>query len=222
MGKVAFIPIEAEDDFGLPCLGCDIRVTDDSATVADMLTALDEFAAAHLADCRGCDGCCKERAPWIAADIPALAELAEGSGYPAHRAIAAFGELTVDRHGATDICFRRDKSDGACCMLDKKGRFCTHHPSRAFVCRTHFCIPRSEDFSRVREEIVNAGENELTRILLAEEAAGAPGLTRRPLAKLVNAADYPAGAHSGKSSYAQLVLKDILSPELWQSIKKEE
>lgn len=221
MSKVSFFPIKTEDDFGMECMGCDIAVYDDSATVADMLTALDEFAAEHLADCRGCDGCCKERAPWIAADIPALAALTEDDTFPVHSAIAAFGELTVDRHGATDICFRRGKNDGICCLLDKAGKFCTRHPHRAFVCRTHFCIPRSDEFSQVREEIVNMGENELTRLLLNEEQNGAAPLTRRPLAKKVKAADYPANAQSGKTSYDQLVLKEILSAELWQRIKKE-
>ena len=39
--KIAVIPIRAEDDFGLECLGCDVEVYSDDATVADFLAALD-------------------------------------------------------------------------------------------------------------------------------------------------------------------------------------
>ena len=56
-------------------LAMDVRILAEEATVEDFLTALDQFAAAQLADCRGCDGCCHERAPLIAADIPRLAGL---------------------------------------------------------------------------------------------------------------------------------------------------
>ena len=217
--KIAVIPIRAEDDFGLECLGCDVEVYSDDATVADFLAALDEFSGEYLADCRGCDGCCKERAPWIAADLPALAALAPGDSFPAHRALAAFGQLAI-RRGVSDICFRRAE-DGPCCLLDTAGKFCTAWQSRAFVCRSHFCIPRSDKFARLREEIVNAGENELTRLLLREEEQGAEPITGKPLAKSLRIEDYPANAQSGIDSYDQLLLKEILSPELWTEIKKE-
>jgi len=220
MSNIQIIPLETQDDFGLPALGCDVCNAEDTATIADLLEALDAFAAEKLADCRGCDGCCKERAPLIAADIPALAQLLPKSQFPAHEVIRAFGQLTIDRKGITDICFDRS-ADGCCCMLDRKGKFCTHHAQRAFVCRSHFCIPRSEALEQLRQEIVNEGENELTRMLLEEEKAGAAPITKKPLHKLVNAEDYENNTHKDKHSYDKLVLKDIISDDLWQSIKKE-
>ena len=44
MSSVKIIPLPVIDDLGLESLGCDIIITDDNATVADLLTALDEFA----------------------------------------------------------------------------------------------------------------------------------------------------------------------------------
>ena len=54
MNSVKIISLPVIDDLGLESLGCDIIITDDNATVADLLTALDEFAGQYLADCKGC------------------------------------------------------------------------------------------------------------------------------------------------------------------------
>jgi len=75
--------------------------------------------------------------------------------------------------------------------------------------------------SQLREEVVNIGENELTRLLLAEEAIGAPPLGGQKLAELIDAADYPPNPQSGKTTYQDIIIKETISPELWQQIKKE-
>ncbi len=218
--KVEVFAISVPDDFGMAVLGCDIAVYDDSATVADFLLAMDAFAEQYLADCYGCDGCCRERAPLIAADIPALASLLPDSEFPAHAVCENFAAIDIYKNGAIDICFQRDTS-GACTLLNKKEKICTHHQQRAFVCRSHFCLPRTEAISRLREEVVNAGENELARLLLAEERSGAKALTGKNLAELIDADDYPPTAQSGKTIYDAIALKQTLSKELWQQIKKE-
>lgn len=220
MVKVEILPISFADDFGGEILGCDIAVPDDTAALSDFLTAMDSFAAQYLADCRGCDGCCRERAPLIAADIPALAQLLPDSEFPAHAVCRHFATLEINRDGAVDIYLRRNL-DGSCCLLDQDKKICLEHCSRSFVCRSHFCIPRSKAISDLRAEIVNAGEDELIRLLLAEESSGAAPLTDEPLRQLIAAADYPPNPQSHKQSYNQIILKDALSPELWQSIKKE-
>ena len=221
MERVAIIPIPVTDDLGLESLGCDVIITDEDATVADLLTALEQFAGQYLTDCKGCDGCCRERAPLIAADIPALASLLPPSDFPAHAVCQAFGDITVASNGAADIFFRRDPTTGACCLLDSGNKCCTAHPCRAFVCRSHFCIPRSGALSQLREEVVNMGENELVRLLLAEEANGAPPLHGQKLSALLTADDYPANAQSGKKAYREIRLQETISRPLWQQIKKE-
>lgn len=220
MTKVAVLPVSVIDDMGLESLGMDLQILDDTATLADFLVALDDFAAAYIADCRGCDGCCRERAPLIAADIPALAALLPPTPYPAHAVCAAFAELSVDQTGVADICLCRDE-DGACRLLDTDHKWCKAHGARTFACRSHFCLPRSDVFALFREEVVNTGENELTRLLIAEEANGAPPLSGQPLAALVNPADYPANAQSQKKSYDQIVIRETIDAALWQQLKRE-
>ncbi len=215
--RAFLIPIT--DDLLGQGYGCDLQILADDATLEDFMLALDQFAAQYMADCKGCDSCCQERAPLIAPDIPRLASLLPASPWPAHAVIAAFGEITVE-NGVTDITFRRP--NGMCIHLDAVNRCCRHWPERAFVCRSHFCLPRSERIAELRGEIVNAGENELTRLLLAEEANGAPPLTQRPLRELVNPQDYAEGPLKGYTSYTEILLKDVLSPTLWQELRQNE
>jgi Fe-S-cluster containining protein len=220
MNKVEIVPITVQDDLGFDSLGMDLAIYDDSATLADFLTSLDAFAAIHIADCRGCDGCCRERAPLIAADIPALTALLPPTPYPAHAVCAAFAELSVDHHGAADIYLRRNP-DGACCLLDPDHKWCTAHTARTFACRSHFCLARSVAFALFREEVVNTGENALTRLLLAEEANGAPPLQSKLLATLLDPADYPLNPQSDKTAYDQILIRETVSDALWRQIKKE-
>lgn len=218
--KIDVFLIKTEDPFLGDILGCDIRILDAQATVADLMDALDKFAADHLADCKGCDGCCQERAPLLSADVPALAGLlTDAAVFPAHAVIAAFGWLRID-DGVSDIMLRRD-TDGVCSRLDREKRCCTVWPQRPFVCRSHFCLPRSILLERLRQDIANLGLNELTRLLLAEEANGAPPLDGAPLSERLKAEDYPKNSFSGKHDYQTILLKDCADPELWQELCTE-
>ncbi|NLF79575.1 MAG: hypothetical protein GX572_00110 [Clostridia bacterium] len=220
MTKVAIIPLLVPDVFGEDSLGCDIEVYSDDATLADLLAAQERFAAAHLEDCRGCDACCQERAPLIAADIPALYALLPPSPYPATSVCAAFADIAVDKHGAADICLRRHKS-GACCQLDTQRHICREHSRRPFVCRSHFCLPRSDALASLREQVINMGENALVSLLLAEKANGAPPLSDDDPLKRLYAEDYNENPMSGRRNYAQIRICDCIDRQLWQYIKKE-
>ena len=118
--------------------------------------------------------------------------------------------LDIDQDGLVDIYFQRDENN-ACCLLDLKNKCCTQHNSRAFVCRSHFCIPRSAVFEDFREEIVNGGENELIRLLLAEEANGAPPLGSKKLSQLLSHLDYPPNCQSDKKTYKEIILKNCIN-----------
>ena len=140
--KINVFLIKTEDPLLGEVMGCDIRIADDCASVADLMDALDGFAAQYLADCKGCDGCCQERAPLLSADIPALALLLDNdTAWPAHAVVERFGSLQVT-NGVSDIILRRD-TDSVCASLDRENRCCKIWPSRPFVCRSHFCLPRS-------------------------------------------------------------------------------
>ena len=216
--KVDVFLLAYEDALLGKSYGCDVRILTEDATVADFLQAVDDFAAAHLAECKGCDGCCRERAPLIAADIPALAALLPSTDFPAHAVCDAFAELKVAEDGAADITLRRTE-EGACCFLHAKEKYCTQWPSRAFVCRSHFCLPRSPRFQQLREDIVNMGENELTRLILAEEANAAPPLDGIPLKNRLDPADYPENGQSNKRSYGQILLRQCVTAKFWKQLQ---
>jgi len=196
-------------------LGHDIRILDEKATVADVVEALAAFARQRLYDCRGCDGCCYERAPLTSPDISALAALTPNGSNPAQAVCRAFAEISTDQTGIVDITLKRD-ADGACIFLDKESKNCANWPARPFVCRSHFCLPKSERLQKLREEITNRGENELIRLLLAEQAAGAPPMLPRSL----RAADYPPDAAFANNHWENVAVKDIVPQKLWMELRK--
>jgi len=194
-------------------LGHDLRITSDSATVADVLAALADFALNKLADCRGCDGCCYERAPLTAPDIAALA--GSGAPYPLQEACRAFASIHMGKDTIVDITLKRDE-DGACLFLNKEGKYCQNWQSRPFVCRSHFCLPRSDRLEALRAVIANRGEDELIRLLLDEEAAGAPPL----LPPGLEPNHYPPDPAFATGEWETIFIKEIASPELWQELRK--
>ncbi|MBQ3112615.1 MAG: YkgJ family cysteine cluster protein [Firmicutes bacterium] len=210
MNKVTVLPCQFGD-----CVGYDLQINDHDATVYDFLFALDEFAAENIADCRGCDGCCWERAPLTIGDIPRLATLLPPSPYPCHAVVGAFGTLSIE-DGVVDIMLSR-REDSSCSFLDREGRFCTSHATRTFVCRSHYCMPKSGRLQDLRGAYVNAGIDELVRQLLAEEAAGAEvWLTGK-----IDPEDYPANPLTGMDKPIMVKIRDIVEPELWEELLEE-
>ncbi|MCL2496819.1 MAG: hypothetical protein FWF04_05325, partial [Clostridiales bacterium] len=108
-------------------LGHDIRIRDKEATVGDVLEALTAFAHQHLYECRGCDGCCYERAPLASPDISILAALTPTSPNPTQAVCRAFADITIDQAGIVDITLKRGE-DGACIFLNKEGKYCVNWP----------------------------------------------------------------------------------------------
>jgi hypothetical protein len=53
---------------------------------------------------------------------------------------------------------------------------------------------------------------------MAEEAAGAPPLLERPLAELLDAADYPPTGQSGCLRYAEILLRSCVDDVLWAEL----
>lgn len=202
--------------------GYDVQVTTADATVGDYLTALEDFQARTLADCKGCDGCCHERAPLTLADFYYSEYYQQGG-----REIAAWLSEMANLQffgAAADLTIRRT-ADGACHLLDAVQKCCAKHQFRTFTCRSHCCLPKSERAEALRAAIINAGEDELLRRLLAElSATGAkdflPGETR--LAG-VNAADYaPNGfSHLPGERWREAKLAKLVDTALWQELQAE-
>ena len=218
--KIEVFLIKTKDPLLGDVMGCDIHVANDTATVADLMDALDGFAAQNLADCKGCDGCCQERAPLLSADMPSLAGLlTETTSWPVHEVIEHFGLLVVD-DGVSDVMLRRD-TDGVCASLDRNTSCCKIWSHRPFVCRSHFCLPRSYSLERLRQDIANQGLNELTRLLLAEEATGATPIGGIPLSERLNADDYTVTAFSDKTDYHDILLIDCVDESFWKELRAE-
>ncbi|MCL1976093.1 MAG: YkgJ family cysteine cluster protein [Firmicutes bacterium] len=195
-------------------LGHDLRLTSDDATIGDMLEALSDFAEKHLYKCLGCDGCCYERAPLTILDIPALATLLPAGKFPAHMVCQAFAEVYIDQDGIIDIALRRDEQ-GACLFLDKERKCCRHWQSRPFVCRSHFCLPRSNRLEALRQDIVNNGENELIRVLLCEQADGATPLIL-PSIDIIN---YPPDQAYLSQEWQRIKVKSLVSSKFWRKLR---
>ena len=214
--KVRVFSYKVPDQWGGTVLGYDIQILNREATVNDYLDALAAFCGAILVDCRGCDGCCHERAPMTAIDAEWLVALlpAGKPRYPYHAVVSAFGQCIVGPDGAVDIILNRRQ--GACVFLHPTGKFCRIHSRRPFVCRSHFCLPHSERAEALRGAVVNAGEDSLVRLLLEEESRGAP-----PILSGVQARDYPLNATWEKHSYAKIRLQEICNPLLWQELLAE-
>jgi len=200
--------------FSEESLGYDIEICDPTASVDDYMSALEDFAASHLADCQGCDTCCWERAPLTSVDIGPLSQLLPASSAPAHAVVEAYATLFIGKDGVGDIYLRRG-NDNACFFLDKKTKRCRNHPARPFVCRTHFCLPKTQRAQALRGAVVNVGENELIRLLLTEEAAGTKELIGNRLAK----EDYLPGPLTGITSYEDILIRLITSEALWQELQ---
>jgi Fe-S-cluster containining protein len=197
-------------------LGHDIRICSESASVADVFEALAAFAQKYLEDCHGCDGCCHERAPLTAPDIAALAALLPAAAYPAQAVCRAFADIFIDKKGIADITLRRDEK-GACLFLHEEEKYCQNWQARPFVCRSHFCLPRSTRFGALRAAIANRGEDELLRLLLAEQTAGAPPLLPATLAPAL----YPPDPAFAPGRWEAILVKDLVEPDLWRELQKE-
>ena len=208
--------VNFEDDTLGHIYGADITIYDETASINDFLSSLDEFAYTNLEECGECNGCCYERAPIISPDIPALSSLLPASELPITKVCDAFANIQTDKNGITDITLKRS-IDNACIFLDKAARRCGNHTKRPFVCRSHFCLPRSPRLEKLREELINAGENDLTSLILAEEAFFATGIESK-LSSLINPDDYEQGPRLGCRDYSEIIIKDIISQKLWQQL----
>lgn len=196
--------------------GYDIRILDAKATVADYLDALLEFADKYLTDCRGCDGCCHERAPLISTDLDLLSDILTTTAYPAHDILKSFCGLSANADGAMDITLDRDKS-GNCRFLDTGHKTCKQHHSRPFVCRSFFCLTKSFRAEALRNAIINAGEDELIRMLWREEKNGAPHILKDNF----DIEDYPETGFAGKKHIGEVLIREVISPQLWEEIFEE-
>lgn len=208
-------------EFAGGLFGYDVQIIDEASTVGDYLDAVEDFQAQTLADCYGCDGCCHERVPLTLADLYFSAYYQAGG-----RSIAAWLAETaaaLEFFGeAVDLQLAR-RADGACALLDAAAKCCSAHGCRTFACRSHCCLPKSERAEELRAAIINGGEDELVRRLLAElqqtgQTDYLPGQNRLAA---VAAADYAANGFSPLpgEDWRQARLRQMVDGGLWQRLR---
>lgn len=202
-------------------------------SVQDYLNALNEAILSHNlfrargdnnGQCQGCDVCCGERMPLTLIDLIILAQNprvmdALGEDFQSDpektlaKMIKRFCRVYV-KGDTVDITLRL-ADDGKCPFLNRQTKTCSLYDSRPFVCQAYICCPASNEALKVRQAIVNAGEDELVRWWLdcAQKASMDYWYDEADNPR-VDPDDWQRGPFSGKTSYDEVLLKEILSPEL--------
>lgn len=202
--------------------GYDVCVADPTASVQDYLDAVNTAiengrlfrGRAERQDCMGCDLCCAERVPLTSIDVLQLRRHLVPKD-SVTEFIRKAGYVYVDG-AAVDITLGFDRR-GRCRFLDKERKLCRVYAHRPLVCQTFICCPQTRRARRLRECIVNRGEDELVRLWLLEngdrnvrwlidEAVRTPAISLD---------DWPMGPFSGKTAFADIMLKDVCPPKLW-------
>lgn len=227
-----------------PLRGYDVVVTNPQATVQDYLTALNlaierlpltrrrllpppgqgQIPSDQRLYCRGCDRCCRERVPLTYIDALKLIQATSSPSLGLF--LRRYGYIWVQGR-AVDISLAWEKQaqgasahpDRRCVFLNPETQTCQVYTARPLVCQTFICCPQTRRARRLREVIVNRGEDELVRQWLAEAAATGrepefhEGYNPRPREE-----DWPPTPFSGRTDYQEVRLKEICPPRLWEKL----
>lgn len=204
--------------------GLDIIINHDEASVADYCSEVEEFILAGGYDrersqvtcCEGCDTCCRERIPLTAVDAFLLWQHA-ASDLSLTRFLQRYAYVTVDGR-VVDIALAQNSS-GKCVFLDYEQQKCLHYQARPLVCRSYICTPMSTRARQLRDVLVNSGEDELVRQWCTLDN-GKPGPVHEALEPELRQEDWLPGSWSGKTDYRQVLIKDVVSPSLWEKLRK--
>lgn len=212
MGKVDVVPVVIKGRTGY-----DIKVRDSDATVQDYIDALNSFIgeikcsrtrAPDRDSCYACNLCCQERIPVTLIDAYNLG----GKGKVLESIKKFFHVYVEDR--VVDITMGLNES-GCCRFLDPVKGICSNYLSRPMVCQTFICCPSTWAAQQLREEVVNAGEDELVRSWFKSDNGAGGYVINEAVNPRLNPEDYPATPFKGKTSYAQVKLKDVCTKKLW-------
>jgi len=201
--------------------GYELRIRDRNLTIQDFLCEVNDFFEnAELPrlwpqgnhNCYGCDLCCHEPLPVSSIDVEQICQ-ATGSIFS-----QAFKYLWVETQGnIIDITLRR-RRDGSCIFL-RKDSTCSIYQYRPFLCQTYICCQTSPEMEEVRSTIVNQGMDELVRkSLLLFNSRGLELPVNKGNKKYIKIGDWKKNKFSGKSSYSDILIKDILPSDLMRHL----
>lgn len=203
--------------------GYEVSIRGSGAVLWDYARAMEAFIdkneyrrlRAETDQCKGCDVCCRERAPLTAVDLRVLKEQA-GQDLDWRAFFQRYTTVCVFA-GAVDIVLARDGDDN-CIFLDSGKGLCRVYPYRPLVCRTYICARASSAAQLFRSSVVNGGEDAAVRLWYAQTAEGGlvvhecddfdPGSLEIP----------PEGAWSAGEGYGHIFIREVISEELWKRL----
>ncbi|NLI12207.1 YkgJ family cysteine cluster protein [Pelotomaculum propionicicum] len=201
--------------------GYDLVITDNQATVQDYLNALNRaieqslfscYRKNALPVCAGCGACCVDTVSLTRIDILNLREHLRVNQETLQQFLERGGYIQPGWRWV-DFTLRKGE-DGLCVFQDRESRLCSIHPARPLVCRLYTGCPCTRRADKVRNCIVRMAKHDLVSKWLTQDAekgvttAFHEGCQPRP----------KPNAFSGKKNYRQVLLKDLLPPELWRQI----
>lgn len=214
MGKVKVIPTMVKGRWGY-----DITIEGDDATVQDYIDGLDDFIEQEKCfrsrnqgaqTCFACNLCCQERIPVTIVDALKL-----GGGDLA-KSLTKLLHVYVEEM-VVDITMGLDDR-GRCRFLDPEKGICSYYSNRPLVCHTFICCPSTTEAKQLREEIVNAGEDELVRSWFGIKGSDGLPPIHEAFQPQADIRDYAQTPFFGRTNYNQVKLKEICSPKLWQKL----
>lgn len=204
---------------GLP--GYEIKIADQSASVQDLLDGLNVFIIngklerlwpEKQQDCCGCDLCCHEPLPVTSIDV---ANICQARGISL---VKAFQYLWVQaERNVADITLKRGKNQ-RCVFLQANG-LCSIYMNRPFLCQTYICCQTTAVMEELRSQVVNQGMDELIRLSIeAFQKTGSPLPVNRSRNPRIDLQDWTSNIFTGKNSYSQILLKGVLSSDLFKQM----
>lgn len=205
--------------------GYDLLVCEDDATVADYLESLNEFIEKGAIDrqrhdggreyptCKACHNCCRERIPITSVDLWRLSE-----EKPINEIFAKYLRVSVQGR-VVDITLKLGP-EGVCRLNNSDSQLCSIYRNRPFVCQTYICCSLSRRALKLRETVLNTGEDQLVRdwIRMVDEGTVEPRIDEAEDWDL-REEDWEPTPFEGKTSYAEILLKDLCSSQLWEKIR---
>lgn len=205
-------------------IGYDIQVTDQQASLLDYLEALNEYilkgkltrTRQNTDQCEGCDGCCAERIPLTMVDLYMLQQALQkqGENRTLEQVLRRYAYVKAEGR-VVDITLARDEA-GRCVFFDPATNKCTIYSFRPLVCQTFICCLASDRARKLREEIVNSGEDQLVKWSLTNIAWDS--LFNELWEPDISLEDWEDTPFKNKHSYGEILIKDLCSPDLWQKL----
>ncbi|MDR1206140.1 MAG: YkgJ family cysteine cluster protein [Peptococcaceae bacterium] len=204
--------------------GYEVSIRSDRAVLSDYTRAMEAFIdtneyrrlRAETNRCKGCDICCRERAPLTAVDLWILKENAE-KGLDWRSFFQRFVTVRVFS-GGVDIVLARDGDDN-CVFLDSGRGLCGMYPYRPLVCSTYICAQASPSAQLFRSSVVNGGEDAAVGLWYAQTAEEGlvvhecedfdPGLLEIP----------PENVWNVSKNYDNILIREVISGELWKRLE---